>query len=574
VGKDILGRLLFDVPYTLRHTIEEEMDRGVDDDDEDNYESSDKDEDEDETLIDMDSTNISSEVEMVSFLKHHNDNRNSPSSSSSSSSSVDKANDRVPKLSKEGQTKAHHPPSAAYVCNTSLNILLLTLVTLFLFTISSSAGGHYIDQQTTTNSSSSPISLLSKVGDIAAPTFPLLLFTYLTLRTILPWTRTKRYLWTVLAYTVGAPAYEVTFRDGFVGDILTSTVRPMQDLAYTVFYLTMGLQGWWTVRTTNINNNNDDDTSFGNEVPIERSWLLHTVLLPALTLSPLWWRFCQTLRQTYVTKNRWPYLGNAAKYFIAAQVAVFVVYEPERRGELGWRVCAVLGTLYQIWWDVFMDWELLEVELENGGNSGGGEVGSTDKWWYPSIRMRLRRNRLYQSRVTYVGIAILNVVLRFGWTLTFVPDRYLSPKSGMLLQNFTTGGNGTLREMIGPALAAAEIVRRTLWGLLRLELEALKVVEKLRNEEEQEEKRHAIENGENIGLMDVSMLEMEGDDVVLEPMAIGSSGGKSSSSLMETVVLWNDMSASSDVHVMWELCFYATVFTGMGMIAAVHRQVY
>ena len=36
------------------------------------------------------------------------------------------------------------------------------------------------------------------------------------------------------------------YRDGFIGDVFTSTVRPLQDLAFTVFYIFSGLRGWWT----------------------------------------------------------------------------------------------------------------------------------------------------------------------------------------------------------------------------------------------------------------------------------------------------------------------------------------
>ena len=91
-------------------------------------------------------------------------------------------------------------------------------------------------------------------------------------------------------------------------------------------------------------------------------------------VSPLWYRFLQNLRQCWESKQRWPFLGNALKYFLAAQVAMFGVFNPSQKQSVLWLASFVTTTLYQIWWDVFMDWELLEV---NGTN------------------VQLRRTRIY-----------------------------------------------------------------------------------------------------------------------------------------------------------------------------------
>lgn len=81
---------------------------------------------------------------------------------------------------------------------------------------------------------------------------------------------------------------------------------------------------------------------------MERSWLLHTAILPACMISPLWWRFLQNMRQTYDNKQRWPYLGNALKYFVAAQVAMVGVYQPNMQQSYIWLTSFVLATLYQV----------------------------------------------------------------------------------------------------------------------------------------------------------------------------------------------------------------------------------
>ena len=142
-------------------------------------------------------------------------------------------------------------------------------------------------------------------------------------------------------------ATKIHQRDGFIGDIITSAVRPLQDLLFTLFFVPLGLRAYWSYY------NVDDNAT---AVPIERNWFLHTLLLPACTLSPQWWRFCQNLRQTYDAKERWPYLGNAMKYMAAAQVATFGMFDPSVKHNPLWITSFALATLYQVLWDFCMDW--------------------------------------------------------------------------------------------------------------------------------------------------------------------------------------------------------------------------
>ena len=72
------------------------------------------------------------------------------------------------------------------------------------------------------------------------------------------------------------------------------------------------------------------------------------------------WRFLQNLWQCYDAKRRWPNLGNALKYLLAAEVAIFGVFDPTVKQSPAWLACFLVATLYQIWWDVFMDWGLLK----------------------------------------------------------------------------------------------------------------------------------------------------------------------------------------------------------------------
>lgn len=135
----------------------------------------------------------------------------------------------------------------------------------------------------------------------------------------------------------------------------------MQDVAFTICYIMFGLSGWWSdsyfIPMTALVERNSDTLQSSSSflaaadayVPaMERSWLLHTAILPACMISPLWWRFLQNMRQTFDNKQRWPYLGNALKYFVAAQVAMIGVYQPHMQRNQFWLASFVFATLYQV----------------------------------------------------------------------------------------------------------------------------------------------------------------------------------------------------------------------------------
>ena len=450
------------------------------------------------------------------------------------------SDDRASNDGSEPHPRTAGVPSAESVLGAALDTLLAILVMLFLFSLA--ASGWF--RETSDESPNTPM-ILSR---IAAPIFPLVLFVYLAIKLVFPWKAKRREFWVVLSLTLGAPLFEVTFRDGFVGDILTSSVRPLQDIAFTVVYLFYGLRGWWSQSYFEQDDNSNDSSPSQNNitssfsrsfvdnadanVPVmEKSWLLHTILLPLCMISPLWWRFLQNLRQTHDARQRWPYLGNALKYFCAAQVAVFGVFYPASHQSVLWLMSFVFATLYQIWWDVYMDWGLLQ---SNG---------------------RLRTERLYRSTAAYWTIAAVNVVLRFGWTLSFVPRRYLNA-TGVLTNNFA----GDVSAVLSPFLASAEIIRRTLWGLLRFEFEAIKVGGTSLVSEEDSPVERKSKQGE------------EEDGVELVPMKVQGDSRSHVFPSMDTRISTSlSMSSMSRAHILVELCTYATVFAAIGIVAAAHR---
>lgn len=444
-------------------------------------------------------------------------------------------------------TSILHPPherlpSSATVLGAALDTLLLTLVALFCFCYSAIGWKRPIDRERQDT-------WMELAARITGPTFPLILFLYLAGRMILPPLQRKPF-WRVLSYTMAAPWYEVTFRDGFVGDILTSTVRPFQDILYTMIYLLYGLHGWWSLgyfTTTSNNNTTGTSTDPSRMVDtivlpaMEKSWMVHTLLLPMCVVLPLWWRFLQTLRQTYDSRQRWPYLGNALKYFVAAQVGILGVYHPSWQSHPYWLSAYVLATCYQIGWDVFMDWNLLERPVP---------AASLSPWGC----FRIRSKRVFTWVPVYWIIAIINVILRFVWILSFLPTRYLDPQGILVVRN---------RFLVSPIIASAEIIRRTLWGILRFEWEFIKT------------RCNTVDNFDTIGR------QGEEDDDHMELAA--SFPGQPPSSRMDTIVLmndriptanarsWSSMSVLNDVHVLGELGLYAAIFLFLWFIAASHR---
>ncbi|KAK1741136.1 hypothetical protein QTG54_008388 [Skeletonema marinoi] len=54
-------------------------------------------------------------------------------------------------------------------------------------------------------------------------------------------------------------------------------LRPLQDLAYTVVFLFLGLQSWWDSQAYNNSTTATGEGISLDDVPLERSWLLHTL---------------------------------------------------------------------------------------------------------------------------------------------------------------------------------------------------------------------------------------------------------------------------------------------------------
>jgi hypothetical protein len=327
-------------------------------------------------------------------------------------------------------------------------------------------------------------------SDTPAKILPLFFLSALIVRSVFPFGKRSRF-WSTMKLTFMAPFHRIRFRDAFVGDILTSLVRPCQDILFALSYYVTAFYSTTTGRYS---------LSECGQI-LENSWILHNVVLPSCALLPLWWKFLQTLRECYDTGKRWPALGNALKYLTASLVILYGMTHPEDRRSPWWLVSYALTCLYQIWWDTMVDWELFVIAARADETSDCEsqwfsqaissispnsyflltlqrnifqpiyELSRCFSKWCRYIRhIELRPTRLYKTDSFYWRIFFYNTIFRFAWMLCFIPAYHLSPSGGEHVTTFSSDTNS----YIGVLLPVAELLRRALWGFLLLEKETIK----------------------------------------------------------------------------------------------------
>lgn len=327
-------------------------------------------------------------------------------------------------------------------------------------------------------------------SDAPAKILPIIFLSVLLVRTVVPPSRRFRF-WGTLKFAFTAPLHHVRFRDEFIGDILTSWVRPGQDLFFALSYYSTVI--WGTI-----------SGKYGltdSGLLLEESWLLHNVIMPSFAILPLWLKYLQTLRQAYDTNKRWPYQANSMKYLLATLVVIYAITHPENRKSPWWIAAFLVALVYQICWDVFIDWELFEIQpqmqlAEAENESCCARVSS----FRPSSRtllniqmyliqpildqyqrvraaipgwkqIQLRQRRLYKTEAFYWKILTYNTLARFTWMLCFIPAYHVSRSRTVLTST------SDVNSYWGVLLPVAEIVRRTLWGFLFVERETIKLME-------------------------------------------------------------------------------------------------
>jgi hypothetical protein len=118
---------------------------------------------------------------------------------------------------------------------------------------------------------------------------------------------------------------------------------------------------------------------------------------------------------------------------------------------------------------------------------------------------------------------------------------------------------GDISHILNPTIASAEIIRRTLWGFLRVELEAIKVGRK------DPKLKGAWSDTDHENEMEMKVMSMEKVEFARSVQW--------EDDLQPSKVSWitGDMYHMTELQILGELCLYATAFTALGLIAVAHR---
>eukprot|EP00981_Chlorochromonas_danica_P008656 scaffold2266_cov166-Ochromonas_danica.AAC.6 len=251
---------------------------------------------------------------------------------------------------------------------------------------------------------------------------------------------------------LGAPLVPLTFRDGYAADVLTSFTKIIADSLYA---------GCWVVSGSFIQNlpDGDQDESKYQELSHYGSDYLQcksndmVMAVTILQLIPLITRLLQCFRGLYENNFKlFPFAFNAWKYMLSILVVVFAVENWATQDIYLFLV--VMTTLYKWWWDIAMDWGLLETFPESW----------SDFFNIKNLRHKkffLRSSLMYPHPAVYYVCILVNLVLRFIWVLSLTPMTYLGGLVGAKLSLF---------------MGSMEIIRRSMWGLFRVEWEHVKSV--------------------------------------------------------------------------------------------------
>jgi len=167
--------------------------------------------------IDPRNTSAGSAEDIDLLLVGDGDDAPAPDAHYESDGELDEADAR----GRRRRTKRSSVPSVASIAGAALDTLLVTLVALFLFALSAASAFNGSTRVGATvaadGSGTDDGNYWTALSRIAAPTFPLLLFLYLSVVAFVPWRRSRGDFWTVVAITPMAPWFPVTFRDGFIG---------------------------------------------------------------------------------------------------------------------------------------------------------------------------------------------------------------------------------------------------------------------------------------------------------------------------------------------------------------------
>jgi len=263
--------------------------------------------------------------------------------------------------------------------------------------------------------------------------------------------RYKRGLLKSVARTALAPFFTVSFADNVVGDVLTSLVKPLQDLPPTICYFASSHPQ--TAR------NVDRFSEHGDVCP---HWV-HYSLQPIIAALPLAFRAFQCLRRFRDTREA-KHLFNFGKYSCALLVVIVSAWLVHRANNLVQITFSMLATIYAATWDLCLDWGLGRQELFGSPartpvqETSAGEDARGNTSAVTVQRSRFKPTDRMFKPCTYRTCAIFDILARLSWVQTLLPINIIT-------------NDIVQREVILVFLTALEILRRSVWAALRIEYE-------------------------------------------------------------------------------------------------------
>lgn len=259
------------------------------------------------------------------------------------------------------------------------------------------------------------IPLLSGLKYIPLAALPLVVFLFVFIALI--FMQAKQGWWGVLSLgrVLAAPFFPVTFQDFYTAEILLSSCILLFDFQFSLCYFIFD-----SFRTS-------DSCQYS-----------HKYVNALVALLPSAWRTMQCLR-LWVDAQESIHLLNAGKYALGG-VITLLAFLARVFSKLGnfwvalWLIGVVAITVISSYWDIIQDWMLGEQQVK-----------------YPGLRQTI----LLPARWYYAALAFTPLG-RLLFALTISPDivsNWLNADVFMLL------------------IATVEIVRKTIWAILRLEKE-------------------------------------------------------------------------------------------------------
>ncbi|CAH8275403.1 unnamed protein product [Arabidopsis lyrata] len=239
--------------------------------------------------------------------------------------------------------------------------------------------------------------------------------------------RSSRYFFlSVLFRCIAAPFYAVNLPDFFLGDQLTSQVQALRSLEFYICYY-----GFGDFRYRR------RDTCTSN-IGFRTFYFIVAVI-------PYWLRFLQCIRRMMEDKDL-SHGYNGIKYLLTIVAACLRTAYTLNRGTT-WNITAWVfsgvATFYGTYWDIVVDWGLLQRGCKNSF---------------------LRDKLLVPHKTVYYAAMVLNVLLRLVWLQTVLDLKF----------------SFLHRETMVALLACLEIIRRGIWNFFRLENEHLNNVGRYR----------------------------------------------------------------------------------------------